>query len=61
MKGILILYILFFIIWGVGEVKCIYKMCTCNWNPIGKAEILYTIGSFTPAGCVIGYLDIKDN
>jgi hypothetical protein len=35
-------------------------MCTCNWEPIGKAEIVYTVGTFTGAGVVIGYLGIED-
>jgi hypothetical protein len=43
-----------------GEIICIYKMCTCNWEPIGKAEIIYTVGTFTGVGVVIGYLNIKD-
>jgi hypothetical protein len=43
-----------------GYIKCIYKMCTCNWEPIGKAEIFYTIGTFTGAGIVIGYFNIQD-
>ena len=45
----------------VGEVKCIIKMINCNFEPVGKAEIFYTIGTFTGAGCIIGYIDIKDN
>ena len=44
----------------VGEVKCIIKMCSCNWEPIGKSEVIYTVGAFTGLGCVIGYIDIKD-
>jgi len=44
----------------IGEVCCIYKMCTCNWEPIGKAEIFYTVGTFTGAGCIIGYINIED-
>ena len=43
-----------------GELRCIYKMCTCNWEPVGKAEIVYTVGTFTGAGVVIGYLSIED-
>lgn len=43
-----------------GEVRCIYKMCTCNWEPVGKAEILYTVGTFSGAGVVFGYFDIED-
>jgi len=51
------------IIWALcifGECRCIYKMCTCNWEPIGKAEIVYTVGAFTGTGVVIGYINIKD-
>lgn len=51
------------LIWGAlvfGELRCIYKMCTCNWEPVGKAEAVYTIGTFTGLGIVIGYLDIED-
>lgn len=43
-----------------GEIRCIYKMCTCNWEPIGKAEVVYTVGTFTGTGVVIGYFNIKD-
>jgi hypothetical protein len=35
-------------------------MCTCNWEPVGKAEIVYTVGTFTGAGVIIGYISIKD-
>ena len=43
-----------------GYLRCLYKMCTCNWEPVGKAEIVYTIGTFTGAGVIIGYLNIED-
>lgn len=52
----LVIYALFFIGW----VQCVVKMVKCNWEPIGKAEILYTVGSFTGLGGVIGWFDIKD-
>lgn len=44
----------------VGEVKCIIKAVNCNWEPIDKAEILYTAGAMCGCGAVIGYLDIED-
>lgn len=50
----------FYITVIVGEVMCIYKAINCNWDPIGKAEVIYTGAAFTPLGCVIGYLDIED-
>lgn len=44
----------------VGEIKCIIKAINCNWEPIGKAEIIYTGASLTGLGCIIGYMDIED-
>ena len=44
----------------VGEVKCIVKAVNCNWEPIGKAEIVYTVAAFTGAGFIVGYIDIED-
>jgi len=43
-----------------GEIRCIYKMVSCNWEPVGKAEVIYTIGTFTGLGVVIGYVNIED-
>lgn len=55
---------IFFSIIGVlliiGEIMCIIKMVRCNWEPIGKAEVIYTVGTFTGLGTVIGYLNIED-
>jgi len=60
MRGLTIGYIVVLSILLFGEARCIYKMVTCNWEPVGKAEIVYTIGTFTGLGCIIGYMDIKD-
>jgi hypothetical protein len=35
-------------------------MVRCNWEPIGKAEVVYTLGTFTGTGAVIGWLNIED-
>lgn len=55
------------LIWGIiiiggliGEIMCIVKMVKCNWEPVGKAEILYTVGTFTGLGAVIGWVNIED-
>ena len=53
--GLLIIIVLI-----VGEVKCIIKALQCNWEPIGKAEAVYTVGSITGVGAIVGYLDIED-
>lgn len=44
----------------IGYVRCVYKMCSCNFDPVGKAEIFYTAGTFTGAGVIIGYFNIED-
>lgn len=43
-----------------GEVMCIYKAAMCNWEPVGKAEVIYTASALTGFGVVVGYLDIED-
>lgn len=63
MKGLKILGVIYFLIVVgslIGEVRCIYKACTCNWEPVGKAEIIYTVGACTGAGAIIGWIDIED-
>jgi hypothetical protein len=45
----------------VGEVLCVYRAIRCNWEPIGKAEIVYTGAALTGLGCIVGYIDIQDN
>lgn len=55
-----ILSLLFVLAVLIGEVRCIYKACTCNWQPIGKAEMVYTIGACTGLGAVVGWINIED-
>jgi len=55
-----IFIVLFWLTAIIGEIRCIYKMCTCNWEPVGKAEIIYTAATFTGLGAVVGYFDIED-
>ena len=56
----LIIIILLWLIAFIGEIKCIYKVFTCNWEPIGKAEILYTVSVCTGLGCITGWINIED-
>ena len=44
----------------VGEVLCIYKAINCNWEPVGKAELVYTGAALTGLGAIVGYFDIED-
>ena len=59
--GIMIIQLFLGIALSIGEIKCIVKAVRCNWNPIGKAEIIYTVGALSGAGVIIGYLNIEDN
>lgn len=52
--------IIFWLLLIIGEVRCIYKALTCNWEPIGKAEIIYTGSALTGLGCIVGYFNIND-
>ena len=45
---------------ALGEIKCVIKAVNCNWEPIGKSEIIYTGAALTGLGAVIGYMDIQD-
>jgi hypothetical protein len=54
------IYVLLIILVVVGEVKCIIKAINCNWEPVGKAEIIYTASALTGLGTIVGYMDIKD-
>lgn len=60
MRTITIIYVIFWILALVGEVKCIIKAIDCNWEPIGKAEIIYTAAAFTGFGAIVGWIDIED-
>jgi hypothetical protein len=44
----------------IGQIKCIIKAINCNWQPIGKAEVIYTGASLTGLGAIVGYIDIQD-
>ncbi len=44
----------------VGYVKCVIKTFNCNWEPIGKAEVIYTGSLVTGLGCITGWIDIED-
>jgi len=44
----------------IGEIKCIYKAVNCNWEPLGKAEVIYTVAACTGLGSIVGWFDIKD-
>ena len=64
MKGsiaLIIVYVALIILAIVGEIRCIYKAIKCDWDPVGKAEIIYTGGALTGLGSIIGWIDIEDN
>jgi hypothetical protein len=56
----LIFTVLIVIFCLIGEVLCIFKMIRCNWEPVGKAEIVYTVGVFTGTGAIVGWINIED-
>ena len=55
------IYILLIVFLLAGEIRCIVKMYKCNWEPVGKAEIIYTGAAFTGFGGIVGWFNIEDN
>ena len=60
MKKVIIIGLAIALLAIVGEVKCIIKAINCNWEPVGKAEIVYTGSAVLGLGCIVGYIDIQD-
>tara|TARA_R110000782_G_scaffold260492_1_gene351758 strand:+ start:284 stop:466 length:183 start_codon:yes stop_codon:yes gene_type:complete len=60
MKKLFILQIAIALFCIIGQVKCVIKMINCDWDPIGKSEIIYTAATFTGLGSIIGYINIED-
>lgn len=56
----IVIYILFVVTMLLGEIQCIYKAVKCNWEPIGKAEVIYTAAACTGIGVIVGWFDIED-
>lgn len=55
------LYIAILAFFLISWVRCITMAVTRNWEPIGKAEVAYTIGCvIPPASMVIAWIDIED-
>jgi hypothetical protein len=59
-KSTLIVPLVIVVLVLFGEIRCIYKAVKCNWEPIGKSEIIYTGSALTGLGCIVGYIDIQD-
>lgn len=53
------LLIIIFIL--IGEIKCVVKAVRCDWNPVGKAEVIYTGAALTGLGCIVGWINIEDD
>jgi hypothetical protein len=60
MKKLVIVYLVLTVLALIGEIKCIIKAVKCNWEPVGKAEIIYTGSAVTGLGCITGWIDIED-
>lgn len=61
MNGKIIIIVAIYAALIIGEIRCIVKAVKCNWEPIGKAEIVYTAAACTGLGMIVGYIDIEDN
>jgi len=55
-----IIIILIYLAAIIGEIRCVYKAIQCNWEPVGKAEVIYTAAACTGLGSIVGWINIKD-
>lgn len=55
MKSILIIALWLALI--IGEIRCIYKFFSCDFEPSYKAEMIYGFSTITGLGVVVGWLD----
>ena len=60
MKKHFVIFISIVALMLIGEIKCIIKAINCNWEPVGKAEVIYTGAALTGLGFVVGWIDIED-
>jgi hypothetical protein len=60
MKKLGLFMVIIWLLAIIGEIRCVYKAVTCNWEPVGKAEVIYTVAACTGLGVVVGYINIED-
>ena len=41
----------------VGEIKCLIKFFSCDFEPSYKAEAIYGVSTITGLGSIVGWLD----
>jgi len=58
MKEIIIMLV--WVLALIGEISCIYKFATSDFEPSYKREIVYGVSALVGVGCIVGYMDIED-
>jgi len=59
--GVMVIIPIVIIILSImGWVKCVIKLVKTDFEAPYKAEVIYGIGTFTGAGAIIGWIDIKE-
>lgn len=60
MKKLFVIWLAVIVLGIIGEVKCVIKAVNCNWEPVGKAEVIYTASAICGLGSIVGWIDIED-
>jgi len=60
MKKIGAIGMILILLYFAGYCRCIYKAVKCNWEPVGKAECIYTGAIFLGLGGIVGWFNIED-
>lgn len=59
MEAIVVLITIVILLWVCGYVFCIFRLCRCKWDPIGKPEIIYSLAILTGLAGIVGYIKIE--
>jgi len=56
---ILLIRVILTIVLLTGWVKCVIKLTDCDFSDKTsyKAEVIYSVGTFTGLGSIVGYMD----
>lgn len=62
MKLTEIITIIWLIFMGIGAISWpvnVYKLCQCDFKPSYKAEVIYTLGVFTPSCVITAWMNLE--
>jgi hypothetical protein len=60
MKATAVIVVILWIAGILGEIMCIYKFFSSDFEPSYKRELVYGVSAATGIGAIVGWLNIPD-